>query len=99
MSNRARRDAPSTRRARVAPRASLATSATVSLRRGVWQAENDEIDVVQQRRLGGDVLAVVAREAFQLDPRLAGKTFADAKPGGARFAVDENARRHVSSAS
>ncbi len=66
-----------------------ATSATVSSGGVIRQAEDDEVDLAQQRPLGRRILAVLGREALQGDVRPSQEPLADAETRGARLAVDE----------
>ncbi len=61
----------------------------------VGQAQDDEIDLGQQRALGLDALAVGVGQALQHDIAASGEALPDAEPGGAGLAVDEDARRHA----
>ena len=59
-------------------------------RRRVRQAEDHQIHLLHQRALGGDVLALVRRDAFHRDVAQPLEPGQDAEPGRARFTVDEH---------
>ena len=63
-------------------------------RRLVGQAEDDDVDFAIELLLGGRVLARLGRQARELDAGQARELVPDLQAGGARFAVDEDFRRH-----
>ena len=56
----------------------------------IWQAEDDEIGVVQCFALGGGVFALVIIERDKRKLRAVSKPVGDLKPSGARCPVDED---------
>ena len=64
------------------------------LGRLVRQAKDHDIDFAVELALCGRVLARLGRQAQELDAGNACELFPDLQAGGARFAIDEDFRRH-----
>ena len=62
------------------------------LRRIIRQAEDDEVDLLHQRALGGRILALFLGDAFHRDVVLQAEALANAEAGRAGLAVDEDGR-------
>ena len=63
-------------------------------RRFVRQAKDDDVDFAVEPLLRGLILASLGRQAQELKAGNARELVPDLQAGGARFAVDEDFRRH-----
>ena len=63
-------------------------------RRFIRQAKDDNVDIAIELLLGGSVLARLGRQTEKLKAGEARELVPDLQAGGARFAVDEDFRRH-----